>query len=94
MVIDTNETLIHPLLVRPLPNYRMYLEFSDGSKGTVDLSDLAGKGVFEVWKDQALFKTVHIGSHRQIKWNGGIELCPDMLYLRLTGKPPDALQIT
>ena len=83
--------MIRPLIVRPLPNYRVYLEFSDGAKGTVDLSDLAGQQVFEIWSDSSVFEKVHIGSHREIRWNDEIELCADMLYLRLTGKTPEEL---
>lgn len=66
--------LIHPTLVRPLPNYRLYLEFSDGRNGEVDLSDLAGRGVFEAWENPGFFEKVHIGPHREIKWNDEIEL--------------------
>ncbi len=82
---------INPVLVRPLPNYHIYLEFSDGAKGEVDLSDFAGKGVFEPWSNPKFFETVHIGSHREIKWNDEIELCSDSLYLKLTGKTPEEL---
>lgn len=91
MTIDWKTTMIRPILVRPLPNYRVYLEFSDGAKGNVDLSDLAGKGVFEIWNDYACFEKVQIGDHREIKWNDDIELCADSLYLRLTGKTPEEL---
>ncbi len=83
--------MIHPLIVRPLPSYRLYLEFSDGSKGEVDLSDLAGKEVFQLWSKPGLFEKVHIGSHREIKWDDEIELCADSLYLKLTGKTPEEL---
>lgn len=83
--------MIQPLLVRPLTDYRIYLEFSDGAKGTVDLSDLRGRGVFEIWNDYAVFEMAHIGGHREIKWNDELELCADTLYLRLTGKTPEEL---
>jgi hypothetical protein len=83
--------LITPLLVRALPNYRLYLEFSDGTKGDVDLSDLAGQGVFEAWDNPGFFEKVHIGSHREVKWDDEIELCADSLYLKLTGKTPEEL---
>jgi uncharacterized protein DUF2442 len=83
--------LLKPTLVRPLPNYCIYLEFSDGTKGEVDLSDLAGKGVFAIWNDYRFFQKVYIGSHREIKWNDDIELCSDSLYLKLTGKSPEEL---
>ncbi len=53
--------MIKPVLVKALPGYRIYLEFSDGNKGEVDLSDLAGKGVFQVWNDYKFFEKVHLG---------------------------------
>lgn len=83
--------MVRPVLVRPLPNYRIYLEFSDGAEGEVDLSDLAGKGVFEVWNDYSFFEKVHLGFERQIKWDDYIELSADSLYLKLTGKTPEEL---
>lgn len=83
--------MIKPVLVEARSGYRIYLEFSDGSKGEVDLSDLAGKGVFQVWNDYNFFVKVHLGDHREIKWNDEIELCADSLYLRLTGKSPEQL---
>ncbi len=83
--------MIQPLQVRPLPNCRIYLQFSDGAKGTVDLSDLRGKGVFEIWNDDAVFGKVRLGDHREVRWNDEIELCADMLYLRLTGQTPEEL---
>lgn len=83
--------MIRPILVRALPNYHIYLEFSDGTSGEVDVSDLAGRGVFKAWDDYHFFKQVHIGEHREIKWNDEIELCSDSVYLRLTGKTPEDL---
>jgi hypothetical protein len=83
--------MIRPLKVKGLPNYRLYLEYSDGMKGEVDLSGLAGNGVFAAWDIPGFFTKVHIGEHREIKWDEEIELCPDSLYLKLTGKTPEEL---
>jgi hypothetical protein len=77
--------------VEARPEYHLYLEFSDGTKGEVDLSDLAGKGVFQVWDDYHFFERVHLGNHREIKWTDEIELSADSLYLKLTGKTPEEL---
>ena len=66
--------LIRPTLVRALPNYRLYLEFSDGTEGEVDLSELAGREVFAAWGNPGFFEKVHIGSHREVKWDDEIEL--------------------
>jgi hypothetical protein len=89
--IATVNELIKPTRVEARPAYHIYLEFSDGSKGEVNLSDLAGKGVFQVWSDYGFFEKVHLGDHREIKWNDEIELCADSLYLKLTGKSPEEL---
>jgi Protein of unknown function (DUF2442) len=85
------DEIIRPVMVQACLSYRLYLEFSDGTKGEVDLSDLAGKGVFQIWNDYSFFEKAHIGQHRQIKWDDELELSADSLYLRLTGKSPEQL---
>ena len=75
--------------IKALSNYRIYVEFTDGVKGEVDLSHLAGKGVFKAWDDSGVFENVSVGSGGEIKWNDQIDLCPDSIYLRLTGKSPE-----
>ena len=82
---------INPIRVEARPGYHLYLEFADGAKGEVDLSRLAGKGVFTVWNDYHFFENVRIGDHRETKWENEIELCADSLYLELTHKSPEDL---
>jgi hypothetical protein len=72
--------------VRPLQDYRIWLRFSDGAQGEIDLSDLAGRRVFSAWADRELFKAVRPEAGGGIEWPGEIDMCPDALYLRLTGK--------
>lgn len=38
--------MIKPIQVCALPNYRIYIKYSDGAEGEVDLSYLVGQGVF------------------------------------------------
>jgi hypothetical protein len=83
--------MIRPISVSALPNYRIRVAFSDGAGGTVDLSHLAGQGVFKAWKDERFFAGVHLGPGRQIRWSEEIELCPDAVYLWLTGRIPEQL---
>lgn len=83
--------MIRPISLSVLPNYRLEVAFSDGTQGIVDLSDLVGQGVFEAWKDKGVFARAHIGPGRQIRWSEEIELCPDAIYLRLTGKTPEEI---
>ncbi|HEX7449408.1 MAG TPA: DUF2442 domain-containing protein [Pirellulales bacterium] len=78
-----------PVEVRPLPGYRLYLRYADGISGEVDVSDLVGQGVFDVWNDVRQFEKVSIGPGGEIRWSDQIDLCPDALYLEITGKSPE-----
>ncbi len=78
--------LVRPTEVEPREGYRIWLRYTDGADGEVDLSHLAGRGVFEAWNDRACFETVHIAPSGGIAWGEEIELCPDALYMQLTGK--------
>lgn len=80
------ETVIRPTDVEPREGYRIWLRYADGTAGEIDLSHLAGRGVFKAWKNRAFFETVHITSPGAIAWGEDIELCPDALYMQLTGK--------
>jgi hypothetical protein len=71
---------------RPLEGYRLWLTFADGVEGEVDLSDLAGRGVFQAWSNPEIFRAVEVDKSGALTWPGEIDLCPDALYLRLTGK--------
>ena len=81
--------MIRPVEVRPLARYRIWLRYQDGTEGEVDLSHLAGKAVFSVWEQEGVFGQVKLGPHGQIEWPGDLDLCPDALYLTLTGKRPE-----
>jgi hypothetical protein len=77
--------------VNVLPGYRLELEFDDGVCGVVDLSEAVGKGVFALWRDPLVFEQVRIGSSGELVWGEQIDLCPDALYLKVTGKKPEDL---
>ena len=74
--------------LEPLPRYRLQLSFTDGVKGTVDLSEKVGRGVFTIWNDPGVFEQVQIGEFGQAVWPGDIDLCPDNLYRMATGHLP------
>ena len=80
-----------PIAVKALPGCRLWIRYSDGVEGTLDLSDLVRKGVFAAWEDEQEFEKVHIGYGREISWGKEIEMCPDALYLWITGKRPEDL---
>lgn len=79
------------LEARPLDGYKIWLKFNDGTAGEVDLSHLAGKGVFTFWNDYENFKNVSIEHGRWLSWSDEIDLDADTLYLKLTGKKPEEL---
>ena len=74
---------------KPLPGYRLQIRYADGVAGEVDLSHLVVKGVFTLWNDRKAFESVSIGAGGEIRWNDDVELCPDSLYMKITGKSPD-----
>jgi hypothetical protein len=73
----------------PKPGFRLWLRYSDGTEGDVDLSYLAGRGVFKAWDVAGAFETVQLADDGSVSWGGGLDFCPDALYLRLTKKSPE-----
>ena len=78
-----------PTDARPRPDYRLWVRYDDGAEGEVDLSHLVGHGVFKAWKDPKCFQDVRLGPYGELSWGEDIDLCPDAVYMRLTGKSPE-----
>jgi hypothetical protein len=78
--------MIRPVNVMPLSGYKVRVTYADGVTGVIDLSDIAGVGVFGPLKDETFFKKVYVGDHGQIAWSDEIEICPDAAYLEATRK--------
>lgn len=77
--------------VEPREGYRVWLSFSDGAAGEIDLSHLAGSGVFQAWNDRACFESARITSYNAVAWTEDAELCADALYMQLTGASAEEL---
>lgn len=84
--METAGKLNRPTELAPRDGYRVWLRYSDGVAGEVDLSYLAGLGVFMAWDDRDCVEAVRIAPDGGIAWGEEIELCPDALYMRLTRK--------
>ncbi len=67
-------------------NYQLFLRYDDRSKGVVNLSALAGRGVFAAWLEPGVFEQVTLSEFGAPEWPGEPDLCTDALYLQLTGK--------
>lgn len=78
--------MIQPVEVKPLPGYRIWIKYEDGESGEIDLSHLAGKGVFKAWDAPGHFERVHIDPYGAIAWDDDIDMCRYALYMELTGK--------
>ncbi len=79
---------------KSLDNYRLHLKFEDGVEGTVDLSEMVGRGVFSAWSDPDFFARVTVDPETQtVAWPGGIDLCPDQLYHDVAGAPLPGSQV-
>ena len=72
--------------VKPLPGYRIWIRYDDGVSGEIDLSHLAGKGVFKIWDEPGRFENVRIDAYGAIAWGDDIDMCRYALYMELTGK--------
>ena len=83
--------MIELVAVEALPQYRLRVVYSDGVEGEVDLSDLVGQGVFSVFTDVEFFGRVSVGSGGEITWEDKVDICPDAVYLEITGKRPEEL---
>jgi hypothetical protein len=73
---------------KALPGFRLELRYESGESGVVDLSTLVGRGVFSAWEDPNAFSAVQLTAEGAVEWPGDIDLCPDSLYLQMTGKTP------
>ena len=70
--------LLHVTGVKYLDGYRVWLRFSDGAEGIIDLeSELYGE-VFTPLRDLALFRKVGLTS-RTIEWPNGADFAPEFL---------------
>jgi hypothetical protein len=72
-----------------LGKYRIWLRYEDGAQGEVDLGRLAGEGVFRAWEQPGVFDRVYIAPYGAVAWSDTLDICPDSLYLDLTGKRPE-----
>lgn len=69
--------------VQALPGYRLYVEFSDGLSGEVELSDRLFGSVFEPLRDPSRFAEVTVDEFGAVCWPNGADLAPDALHSRL-----------
>jgi hypothetical protein len=67
---------------------RLFVEFSDGVSGEVDLASRLFGPVFEPLRDPAFFSCVTIDDFGAPSWPNGADLAPDALYDTLRAAAP------
>ena len=78
--------MIEIVEARPPEDFRLWVRFTDGVEGVVDLSDFAGRGVFRLWDDPAAFADLSVGASGEVIWSDQVDIGPETIYLRVTGK--------
>lgn len=76
--------------VKPIHDYILELEFSDGARGEIDFRNrVVGRGgVFAPLQDINYFQRVQVNPMTgTIEWPNEVDLDPDVLYSQLTRKP-------
>lgn len=76
--------------VRYVGEYRVELTFMDGTKGELDLKERVAdrRGVFIPLQDTDFFGLVAVDPEAgTIVWPNGVDICPDVLYSLVTGRP-------
>lgn len=68
------------------PRFVLYVEFSDGVAGVVDLSPRLFGPVFEPLRDEAYFQRVALDPFGAPSWPNGADLAPDALYQQLCSR--------
>jgi len=75
--------------IKPKENFHLFVRYDDGLSGVVDLTGFVGKGVFVAWEKPGAFDKVRLAEAGHPEWPEAIDLCPDFLYMQLTGKRPE-----
>jgi hypothetical protein len=75
-------------LVRPLPNYRIYVEIENGRKGIFDLKPYLDRGIFRELHDVHYFDQVGI-LFGAVTWPHEQDIAPETLLAEMTEPDPD-----
>jgi len=66
--------------VKPMKDYKLRLEFTNGEVGVYDCKPLLDFGVFQELRDTRYFSQVRV-SLGTVVWPHEQDICPDTLYL-------------
>ena len=66
--------------VKPIQNFRLLLEFTNGETKSFDVKPYLETGVFRSLKNLAMFSTAHV-EYGTVVWQNNVDFDPDTLYL-------------
>ena len=75
---------------KPLPDCRLWLRFSDGSDGDIDLKDLVEgdtRPIVAALRDPGKFAAIRVEADTVV-WDNGFDPAPEFLYERLRAHAP------
>lgn len=74
---------------RYLEDYKVFVEFTSGESGQIDLKDTVFKfaAATEI-RDQKNFREFYLDGWPTIAWKCGFDLSPETLYELMTGRGP------
>jgi len=79
---------------RHCTDYRVDVEFSDGTRAELDFAHrIVGRGgVFTPLEDVDFFSRLAVDAEAgTLVWPNGVDFCPDVLYAEAIGRPVDEL---
>lgn len=70
--------------VQAMQNYRLQVEFADGTQGLVDMQRFLSRecGVFKALRESSVFMQAYI-DHGAVTWPGELDLAPDRMHEEL-----------
>ncbi|MDE0068240.1 MAG: DUF2442 domain-containing protein [Caldilineaceae bacterium] len=90
-----DERLEHPVPVdvKARSGYTIFVAYSNGQRGEVDLSAWSDKEAFRRWKERKFFESVHVNGRKAIAWgkDEDLDVCADTIYMMLTGATVEEL---
>lgn len=75
---------------RALPNYRLWVRFSDSTEGEIDLKDFIAsdtRPIVAALRDQAMFSEIRVEMDTVV-WSNGFDLAPEFLHARAKAHAP------
>jgi uncharacterized protein DUF2442 len=74
--------LIHVTDARYVSGFTLWLRFSDGTEGEIDLRDELDGEVFQPLRDLAFFQSFRVALDT-VTWPNGADFAPEFLYERV-----------